>query len=255
MTKHQAKNKKIYFSIITVCYNSENTIKKTFQSVLSQNYPHIEYIVIDGNSNDKTLSIIKTYEPIFLKKIDFKFVSEKDDGIYNAINKGLKLSKGDWIWILNSDDQLENFMLNHVAININSNPMVEIFYGNIISLNKDMKDIPRNKIPDLNYLLNEMVLSHPATIIKKSVYQRLGLYDEKFKIAGAWDLLKRCFLSGVEFYYLNLNMVSFNTDGISSKFSFTHFKERLIIRHRKKSYNWLYYDIKDVYRYFFKFIN
>lgn len=242
---------KFYFSIITVCYNSENTIKKTFESVLSQNYPNIEYIVIDGNSNDKTLDIIKTYEPIFLKKFDFKYISEKDNGIYHAINKGIKLSKGDWVWILNSDDQLENFILNVIASKINSNPMVSIFCGNITNLNKNFEDIPINSIPDLNFLMNEMVLSHPATIIKKCVYDKFGLYNEKFKIAGDWDLLKRYFMSGVEFYYLNLNMVIFNTGGISSKFSFTHLKEKLSIRHRGKNFNWLYYDIRDIYRFFY----
>lgn len=95
----------IKISIITVCFNSEKTIKDTIESVLNQTYPNIEYIIIDGNSVDKTIDIIKSYESSFEQKgISIHWISETDNGIYSAMNKGFALSNGELIGILNSDD-------------------------------------------------------------------------------------------------------------------------------------------------------
>jgi len=105
------KNKKMktpLISIITVCFNSENTIKDTIESVLNQTYKNIEYLIIDGKSSDETLNIIKSFEEKFNNsKITFKWISEADKGIYDAMNKGLKMANGELIGILNSDDWYE----------------------------------------------------------------------------------------------------------------------------------------------------
>ena len=93
-------------SIITVCFNSQKTIGRTFDSVLRQTYPNIEYLVIDGQSTDGTTDIIREYEPLFQGRM--KWVSEKDEGIYDAMNKGIRMATGDLIGILNSDDYYED---------------------------------------------------------------------------------------------------------------------------------------------------
>ena len=112
-------------SIITVCLNSEYTIEKTIQSVLKQNYDNIEYIVIDGNSNDRTLEIIKKYEG----SIDL-WISEKDGGIFNAINKGIKVCSGDIIGILNSDDLLTEDALSLVKKYF-ENDKIDFVFGSV----------------------------------------------------------------------------------------------------------------------------
>ena len=101
-----------FISIITVCYNSENTIERTITSVLHQDFKDYEYIIIDGASRDKTLYIIKQYEPLFKGRL--KLISEPDKGIYDAFSKGCRLATGRFVWIVNSDDYLEPDALNTI---------------------------------------------------------------------------------------------------------------------------------------------
>jgi glycosyltransferase involved in cell wall biosynthesis len=118
-------------SIITVCYNSEKTIERTIQSVLSQNYSNIEYILVDGGSKDNTVQIIEKYK----ESID-QFVSEKDEGIYDAINKGILMSKGDIVGILNSDDIFSNQnIVSEVASVFIEKPQLDSIIGNIAFIN------------------------------------------------------------------------------------------------------------------------
>ena len=127
-------------SIITVCYNSEKTIERTIRSVLSQNYKNYEYIVIDGNSTDNTLKIINKYR----KKIDI-FKSEKDRGIYDAINKGIKHSSGSIISILHSDDVFyDKLTIKNVVSNFKSNQKIDCLIGNTVIVKKNSKKKLRN---------------------------------------------------------------------------------------------------------------
>ena len=120
-------------SIITVTYNSEKTINDTIQSVLTQSYSNIEYIIIDGKSNDSTLEIIKEYLPLFNGRL--KYISEKDSGIYDAMNKGIKLASGDIIGIINSDDFYKsNNVIATVANAFNDNS-IDVVFGNIQFVN------------------------------------------------------------------------------------------------------------------------
>lgn len=106
----------IKVSIVTVCYNSSKTIRKTFDSVLEQTYPEIEYLVIDGKSSDATVDIIKEYEPRFMGRMHW--ISEKDNGIYDAMNKGINMSTGELIGILNSDDYYEADAVNTMVLSL-----------------------------------------------------------------------------------------------------------------------------------------
>ena len=110
-------NKIPFFTVITASFNSEKTIDKTIESLLNQNYTNFEYIIIDGNSKDSTLEIIKSFEQKFKEKnITYKFISEPDKGIYDAWNKGIKLSDGEWISFLGSDDYYtDNTVFEQIA--------------------------------------------------------------------------------------------------------------------------------------------
>ena len=105
-------------SIITACFNSEKTIKTTIESVLHQTYSNIEYIIIDGKSSDSTIEIVKEYMPLFRGRL--RYISEKDNGIYDAMNKGIRLSKGDVIGIINSDDFYELDAVENIIKYMNS---------------------------------------------------------------------------------------------------------------------------------------
>ena len=121
---------KMKISVITVCYNSEKTIGRTFKFILKQTLPSFEYIVIDGASSDNTVNIIKEYAPKFAERnIEFYWISEKDKGIYDAMNKGIAMAKGDYIGIINSDDHYMPWTLEMVATEGGKHPNIDVFHG------------------------------------------------------------------------------------------------------------------------------
>jgi len=131
---------KVKVSIITVCLNSENFIERTIKSVLNQNYDNLEYIIIDGKSTDKTIDIIKKYEIQFNGKMIW--LSEKDEGIYDAMNKGIKLSSGDWLIFMNSGDYFSDDNVVAKIIKIynkdkNSLNKTGLIYGNALVVNEE----------------------------------------------------------------------------------------------------------------------
>lgn len=177
-------------SIITVCYNSETTIEDTLQSVINQSYPNIEYIVIDGVSTDNTLSIINKYKD----KIT-TIVSEKDNGIYDAINKGIRLATGDIIANLNSDDF---YIDNHViadAVGTFEKEKTDTLYGDLyyvdaIDTNKIVRYWKSKQYKEGLFLKGWMP-PHPTFFVKKEVYQKYGLFDLQFKSAADYEIMLR----------------------------------------------------------------
>lgn len=172
-------------SIITVCYNSEKTIVKTLESVLNQGYDKYEYIIIDGNSSDGTTSILKKYEEKFNKKM--KFVSEKDDGIYDAMNKGIKLASGDIVGIINSDDWYENDSFESIAAQYKDGSKQIIYgYQRLIKDEKEYEIILKN-----HKFISERMISHPTCFISRSIYEQYGLYSLKYKISSDYEFMLR----------------------------------------------------------------
>ena len=169
-------------SIITVCYNSEKTIEETIKSVLYQTYDNIEYIIIDGSSNDDTLKIIEKYE----SSIDL-WVSENDSGIFNAINKGLKMSSGDIIGILNSDDTYTNDALSLVKKYFENFENVDFVFGSIIK-ERLLSGFRREKI---KWKFNIYPGHSSGFFISKNAQLRVGLYDERFELHADYDLIYR----------------------------------------------------------------
>lgn len=178
-----------FFTIITACFNSEKTINETIQSVLNQSCTNFEYILIDGKSTDKTIEIIKSFENQFKeKKISYKWISEKDTGIYNAFNKGIKLSEGSWISFLGSDDvYLKNSIEIYNKEISNLKDEVDFVYSNITLNNK----IIVSKKWKWNQFRRKMTIAHAGGFHNKNYFEKFGLFNESYKIAGDYELLLR----------------------------------------------------------------
>jgi glycosyltransferase len=177
-------------SIITVSYNSAKTIEQTIQSVLSQRYPNVEYIIIDGASQDETLSIIEKYRD----KISI-FISEKDSGIYNAMNKGLKLASGDIIGILNSDDFYsdDEVLSDVVKIFEQSNAdavYADLQYVDANNTQKVLRNWKSGKYKQGDFLFGWMP-PHPTFFVRKHVYEKYGFFNESLSSAADYELMLR----------------------------------------------------------------
>lgn len=204
-------------SIITVCYNSQDTIAFTLNSILNQDYKNIEHIIIDGGSSDNTLNIINQYN--FKNKI---FISEKDKGIYDAMNKGIAHSTGEIVTILNADDIYHNNSTISEAVKlIKESPDEKIFIGNIVFFqNNFFSNIVRIYSAKFfkKWMLGIGVMPpHPSTFIKKEIY-KIYNYNINFKIAADFEFFLRLFkINNYNFKYLDLTIVRMRTGGISGK--------------------------------------
>ena len=176
-------------SIITVCRNSEALIERTIRSVVSQDYPHIEYIIIDGESTDSTLDIIRQYR----NNIDV-FVSEKDSGIYDAMNKGLAHATGDLIYFLNSGDYLaSDHAMSDVIREIERCPDYDIFTGDVMyydEVSAERRSGKRKTPIDVM----ARVICHQAIIARREVFERYGGFDARYWIYADYDWLLRAVL-------------------------------------------------------------
>lgn len=180
-------------SIITVVYNNEKTVKNAIESVLSQTYDNIEYIIIDGNSKDNTVAIINTFKD----RLGY-FVSEPDKGLYHAMNKGIKIATGDVIGILNSDDLYQDSnVITEVMDFFLKDKELDILYGNLVYVKSDdTNNVVRNwksKSYYNKFFEHANVPPHPSLFVKKSVYDEAGVFDLEYKIAADYELMLRIF--------------------------------------------------------------
>ncbi|TDE04555.1 glycosyltransferase family 2 protein [Flavobacterium hiemivividum] len=180
-------------SIITVVYNNDRTIKDALQSVLSQDYKNIEYIVIDGKSTDNTVNLITDFKD----RLAY-FISEKDSGIYDAMNKGIRAATGDVVGILNSDDLYEDSgVIAAVMEQFNIDLDLDILYGDLVYVKSDdTNKVIRNwksKAYYNQFFENANVPPHPSLFVKKKVYDEAGLFDLDYKIAADYEFMLRIF--------------------------------------------------------------
>lgn len=204
----------IKVSIITVCYNSEKTIRKTIESVLNQTYKNIEYIIVDGASKDGTLDIINEYREAFEKRLIV--VSEPDDGIYYAMNKGIKISTGDLIGIINSDDWYEEDAVEKIIKNYieKHESEYEVYYG-MTGIIKEGALITVSKSSHEN-LENEMI-SHPSCFVTKSSYDKYGGFNTKYSSVADYDLMLRYKRSNIiRFIPVDEHIANFSMGGMCS---------------------------------------
>lgn len=224
------KTNKILVSLITVSYNSEKTISRTIESVLNQTYDNIEYIIIDGCSIDNTMDIAKKYINEF-KNSGFTYLikSEPDDGIYEAMNKGISMASGQLIGIINSDDWYEKDSIENIVKTFINNPY-DIVYGNLNVIRKGNNIIKKAK---LSKILTTRSWNHPSMFVNKKTYLDIGTYKSN-NIYADWDFLLRSKKNGKKIIVIDKVLANFSTTGISHRKSFKDFKMRF--RDRYKCY-------------------
>lgn len=253
VNRDSKKNPRI--SIITVCYNEESEIKDTCESVVGQTYRDYEWIVVDGGSTDKTIEILEKYN----KGIS-KLISEKDSGVYNAMNKGIKMAKGEYLIFLNGGDYF--FEKNILKKIFEENDFKEdILYGDCFVFNKNgSKGIVRfNDNIDKFYLLGTCI-NHQSTFIRRKLFKKFGLYDENYKILADYEkwfcfLKNKVIFQKVPFIVSNFKFF----DGLSSQEKTKmlnkkereiiikkYFKKEELLKHRISCYfKKVFYDIKS----------
>lgn len=208
-------------SIVTVTYNSEKTLKYTIESVYNQTYDNIEYILIDGESKDTTVDIIKSYENKFNNKgIEYKWVSEKDNGIYDAINKGIKMATGDIVGILNSDDYYYDNNVGKEISEAFKDINLDCIYGNLEYIDSVSEKVTRrwkSKQFETGLFQKSWTPAHPTFYCKRELYNKYGLYRTDFQIAADVELMYR-FLekNAVSSKYIDRYFVVMRQGGVSS---------------------------------------
>ena len=202
-------------SVITICYNSEKTILNTINSVKNQNYKNIEYIIIDGGSTDNTISIINNSNSNHI------LISESDKGIYDAMNKGIKIASGDFITFLNSDDQyVDNNIINEVNKHLTCN--IDITYGDVIfyknNINNKIYRKYKSNIFKPQLIKFGIMPAHPGMFINKNLFRKHGLFNIEFKISGDFEFIARIFkTTNIIYIYIPKALVFMQSGGISNK--------------------------------------
>ncbi len=226
-----------FLSIITINYNDAVGLEKTIQSVISQTFQDFEYVVIDGNSIDDSVTVIQKYE----NKIHH-WISENDTGIYNAMNKGIRFAKGDYFLFLNSGDLLNGAtalkdFIAHPDFN------GDIVYGDY-KFENGGKVYPDSLTP-LFFVRSS--LPHQSTFFKREVFDKMGLYDERYKIVSDRAFFIKCFLSNqFVFQYINYALTIFDLSGVSNE---PLHKERQVLENEKmfeEYYSVFYPDYKNM---------
>lgn len=223
-------------TVVTVCFNSVKTIEKTIKSVLEQPCEDYEYLIIDGLSSDGTLDVIKAYEQKFQGRL--KYISEKDKGWYDAMNKGVALAEGSFINFLNSDDYFETGALKKVVDYIKANHIDEnsIVYGDSTNVYQNSKGKTfclrihaPEKIDSRCPGLSEGMcgIRHQSMFTGKGVFQKVGLLDLKFRLHADWDFFIKSLKMNIPYYYLNENLTYYSMYGVSTR---PNCRERHMVR-------------------------
>jgi glycosyltransferase involved in cell wall biosynthesis len=202
-------------SIITVTYNSEKYIKFCMDSVFQQTYKDVEYIVIDGNSSDNTLEIVKSYDKV-------RYMSEADSGIYDAINKGIKMASGELIGVLNSDDFFaDSNVLTRIVTEFEKAPNLEAVFADVLfvkqsDINKSVRYYSSKGFQPGLFRFGFQP-AHPTFYVKKEVFDRYGYYRTDLKIAGDFELLLRfLYIHKINYKYVNDLWVKMRIGGVST---------------------------------------
>lgn len=235
-------------TVITVSYNSEEFITATIESILNQKFNNFEYLIIDGNSSDKTLEIIKSYEPKFKKKkIAYKWVSESDKGIYDAMNKGILLAKGQWCNFMNTGDSfysMETLCKVFSASEAYNN--IAIVYGYKFFENKLIEPLPLKSLT-----FGAIMGNHQSMFFNKSILNKELMYDLRYSIYGDYELVNRIFLNFGKrcFQKINVPIANYLGGGISAKPSYHKRKDKFLILIRHYGIigfiKGVYYSIKE----------
>ncbi len=208
-------------SIITAAYNSVASIEDTIKSVLAQTYADIEYIVVDGNSNDGTLEVVRRYEPRFDGRI--KWISETDKGIYDAMNKGIQMATGEIVGILNSDDYFTTHdVIERMVKVFSDDSSIDAIYGDVHFIHDGQPEkcvryySSRHFHP--RWLRFGFMPAHPSFYCRREVYEKAGLYKTDYAIGSDYEMMVRLFLvHHIRARYIPMDFVTMRTGGASTK--------------------------------------
>ncbi len=204
----------IKVSIVTVTYNSAASIHRTIESVLAQDYPHIEYIIVDGNSTDSTMEVIREYGNRIARVI-----SEPDEGIYDAMNKGIALATGDIVGVLNSDDFFtHDSVVSTIAGQFDGS--IDALYGDVQFVSDTTGKVTRYYSSQKfrpSRLKQGLSPAHPTFYVKREFYERYGNYNIRYKIAADFDLFARFFQTPMRYRYIQEPLVTMRQGGISTR--------------------------------------
>lgn len=216
----------LFVSVITPCYNSGSTIEKTLECIENQTYKNIEYIIIDGGSTDNTLKIIEQHRGRLPQKLTV--VSEKDNGIYDAMNKGIRLAKGKLVGIVNSDDWYEKDTIEQIVKHYGGN-QYEVIYGmqrNFLGEKEKSTFIYHHDF------LPEQMITHPTCFVTANAYRDLGVFDTGYRSAADYDLMLRFYESKKVIFTPVMRVLSnFRLGGMSG--SQTGVRENAAIRYQR----------------------
>lgn len=244
-------------TVITVCRNSAQFLVETIESVVNQSYADIEYIIIDGASTDNTINIIKKYESHI-----HSWISEPDDGMYDAINKGLKMVTGDYILILNSDDVFAKTNTIEEVVNKINEERADYYYGNMIkSKDDEFKKVNLFPVKFKHLLLSthSTFVPHPCFFISKKLNDILGGYNLKYRYASDYDYILRALSSNRKGKYLDIYISKFriHSTSITASGKINEERKKILEHHGYNRYPliariyfyytlWIYYKIINV---------
>jgi glycosyltransferase involved in cell wall biosynthesis len=200
-------------SVITATFNSAKTLEATIQSIVAQQYPKLEFIIIDGRSTDGTLEIIKNHAQYITR-----WVSGKDRGLYDAMNKGIELSTGEMVAFLNSDDVYINSPLQAVAEKARKNPEADVVYANaIIESNVRPTYLYKSIYPITKNDFWRTPIIHPAMFTKRSALKKVGCFSINYRISADYELILKLFLAKCTFCYCDATWASMQGGGLSEQ--------------------------------------
>ncbi|RYY33156.1 MAG: glycosyltransferase [Sphingobacteriaceae bacterium] len=243
LSKIMATGYNVQFSVIVPAYNSAGTIAACLKSVLDQSYQNFEVLVIDGLSTDDTVAIASSF-----KSDRIKVTSEKDTGIYDAMNKGIKQARGNWLYFLGSDDALfDDTIFAKINAIISADNAVKIIHGDVITT-----DGVTERYENYNFwnLVIDRCICHQAIFYHRAIFESL-MYDTQYKMAADWDLNLKVFAGDVQSIYTPQVIATFNTGGVSGNWMehpeyLAHFanRKKLVSRYKGNTYLPYYYISK-----------
>lgn len=208
-------------SVIIVTFNAETQIERAIQTVLAQTFKNLELIIIDGASTDNTVSKIQLFN-----QSKIRWTSEPDTGIYDAMNKGVAMASGEWVYFLGSDDVLLDESVFHSVFSTFDTTGIQIIYGNVIS--KSFKGKYDGRFTYKKLLSKN--LPHQAAFYRRSLFQSIGQFNTKFKLHADWDFNLRCFENNVTSHYTETVVAEFGAGGASRNHDICFLQESLLYR-------------------------